>query len=114
MHKKKTIARKLFQIRVCLFFIRHGSFSIREKHKPQESAPGDKMAPPTGLPVTTLSQTSTVESMSITGSHRWSIGREGIPRNRVYVFFLVDSLSTDSFEFKYAGCRAGNFGQFDI
>ena len=28
--------------------------------------------------------------------------------------FFPDSLSTDSSDFKSAGCRTGNFGQFDI
>ena len=28
--------------------------------------------------------------------------------------FFLDSLSTDSSDFKSAGCRVGKFGQFDI
>ena len=28
--------------------------------------------------------------------------------------FFADSFSTDSSDFKSAGCRTGNFGQFDI
>ena len=28
--------------------------------------------------------------------------------------FFLDYLSTDSSDFKFAGCQAGNFGQFDI
>ena len=28
--------------------------------------------------------------------------------------FFLDSLSTDSSDFKSAGCQVGNFGQFDI
>ena len=43
-----------------------------------------------------------------------TVAREVYLATEYICHFSLDSLSTDSFDFKSAGCQANNFRQFDI
>ena len=53
--------------------------------------------------------------MGLTKSYVYSPVAEEVYLAPEYIcHFFLDSLSTDSSDFKTARCRTGNFGQFDI